>query len=147
MTPRVVVDPGVMVSALLVSISPPAQVLDGWRERRFEMVVSDRLLEELEEVLVRPKFRERVTTEQRTSFLALLRQRGEPQPDPPAAPGLTVDPGDDYLAALALAVRATHLVTGDKGLLGWQNDAVIVTTPRQFIEDLTRVEAQADRLS
>jgi len=147
LTPRVVVDPGVMVSALLVSISPPAQVLDGWRERRFKMVVSDRLLDELEEVLFRPKFRQRVTTEQRTSFLALLRQRGESQPDPPAAPGLTADPGDDYLAALALAVRATHLVTGDKGLLGWQNDAVIVTTPRRFIEDLTRVEAQAERPS
>lgn len=135
MTPRVVVDPGVMVSALLVSTSPPAQVLDGWRERRFKMVVSDRLLDELEEVLFRPKFRQRVTTEQRTSFLALLRQRGESQPDPPAAPGLTTDPGDDYL------------VTGDKGLLGWQNDAVIVTTPRRFIEDLTRVEAQAERPS
>jgi len=75
LTPRVVVDPGVMVSALLVSTSPPAQVLDGWRERRFKMVVSDRLLDELEEVLFRPKFHQRVTTEQRTSFLALLRQR------------------------------------------------------------------------
>jgi len=54
---------------------------------------------------------------------------------PMALAAVPVDPGDDYL------------VTGNKGLLGWQNDAMIVTTPRRFIEDLTRVEAQAKRPS
>jgi putative PIN family toxin of toxin-antitoxin system len=101
-----------MVSALLVGGNPPGQVLDAWREDRFAMIISELLLGELKEVLARPKFRGRVTGEQRTAFIALLRQRGELQPDRPRASRLTVDPDDDYLAALALSAGATHLITG-----------------------------------
>jgi predicted nucleic acid-binding protein len=67
-----------MVSALLVGGSPPAHILDAWRERRFQLAISELLLGELADVLCRPKFHERVSHEQRTAFLALLRQRGSP---------------------------------------------------------------------
>jgi putative PIN family toxin of toxin-antitoxin system len=125
-----------MVSAVLVGGSPPAQVLDGWREHRFWLVTSQLLIGEVEEVLARPKFHARVTRQQRVAFVALLRQRSHVCPDPAPAPGLTPDPGDDYLGALVIATSATHLVTGDAGLLGWNTNAATVTTPRQFLEEL-----------
>jgi predicted nucleic acid-binding protein len=131
-----------MVSALLVGGSPPAHVLDAWHERRFGLVISELLLGELAEVLSRPKFHRRVSPEQRTAFLALLRQRGTPWPDPAPRPGLTPDPGDDYLGALVLSAGATHLVTGDSGPLTWKAEAATVTTPRQFLDELTEKDRQ-----
>ena len=133
MTLRVVVDPGVLVSAFLVAGTPPAQVVDLWQEHRFELVVSPHLLDELNEVLRRRKFSHRVTDERRAAFMALLRLRGDRIVDPPPRPGLTGDPGDDYLAALVLASSATHLVTGDTVLSQWRSDTVEVVTPRDFV--------------
>jgi len=94
-------------------------------------------------VLSRPKFRDRITAEQARAVLALLAARGR-HPDPTAAPGLTVDPGDDYLAALALAAAATHLVTGDKGLPAWETDRLVVTTARRFLEELDGQSSRPD---
>jgi putative PIN family toxin of toxin-antitoxin system len=131
-----------MVSALLAGGSPPAEMLDAWRERRFQLVISELLLGELADVLSRPKFHGRVSAQQRSAFLALLRQRGNLWPDPAPRPGLTADPGDDYLGALVLSAQATHLVTGDSGLLDWKTDAATVTTPRQFLAVLNAQEQQ-----
>jgi putative PIN family toxin of toxin-antitoxin system len=54
---RVVIDPGVFVSALIAPKGAPAQVLDLLLEQRFELVVSPRLLAELTGVLLRDRFR------------------------------------------------------------------------------------------
>jgi uncharacterized protein len=132
-----------MVSALLVAGSPPALVLDAWRERRFDLIVSDHLVQEVDEVLARPKFERRVTAEQRSAFVVLLRQRGDAQPDSPPSQ-LLRDPDDDYLAGLALSAHATHLVSGDKDVLAWRTDAVQVRNPRQFLDELQEARRQEE---
>ncbi len=54
---RVVVDPSVLVSVLISSQGYPARILDAAEERRFELVVSEKLPAELEEVHMRPRLR------------------------------------------------------------------------------------------
>ena len=54
---RVVLDPNVLISALISPQGPSAEVLDAWVRERFELVVSEKLLAELDDVLDRPKFR------------------------------------------------------------------------------------------
>lgn len=83
----------------------------------FEMIISPLLLEELEVVLLRQKFRRYASLEEARDFLAFIGRQGTLVPDPNRpAPLSCPDPDDEYLLALAYAQKAV-LVTGDSHLL------------------------------
>jgi uncharacterized protein len=54
--------------------------------------------------------------------------------DPPADPGLTPDPGDDYLVSLARAAGALCIVSGDAHLRQLADAVPPVLSPGEFIE-------------
>lgn len=114
---RVVLDPGVFVSALITPTGPPAKLLERARGAEFELVVSPLLLAELEDVLLRDKFRRYVGVEKAELFLEMVRREATVVPDPSEPPPFnSVDPKDDYLIALAYTQKAV-LVSGDADLL------------------------------
>lgn len=133
---RAVIDPGVLISALLSSRGAPDELVRALEAGSFESVVSPALLSELERVLRRPKFRERVHDEDITLFIDFIRSASTPLDDPRPTTGLAPDPGDDYLVALALAVEATHIVTGDQQLLTVTELGFKVSTPREFVREV-----------
>ena len=133
---RVVLDPGVLVSALLVAEGPPGRILDRWRQGELELVVSDTLLAELEDVLHRPRLASRVDERDARAYVAGIRRAARVFDDPPAEPGLTPDPGDDYLVALARAAGADLIVSGDAHLAGLADSEPPVLTPRAFADML-----------
>jgi putative PIN family toxin of toxin-antitoxin system len=114
---RVVLDPGVLVSALITPTGGPAKLLEQAREGHLELVVSPLLLGELEQVLAREKFRRYVDLDTVDDYLSLLRKEALAAQDPAGPPPLrSPDPDDDYLIALAHDQNAV-LVSGDKHLL------------------------------
>ena len=114
---RAVLDPNVLISALLSPAGAPARAVAGWVEGRFELAVSEQLLDELERSLGYPKLRKRILREDASEIVALLRDAGTLSEDPGEEPPLrSSDPGDDYLLALAASERSV-LVTGDGHLL------------------------------
>jgi uncharacterized protein len=54
--------------------------------------------------------------------------------DPPLRSGLTPDPGDDYLVALAQEAAAECIVSGDVHLTQLVDPSPPVLTPRAFLE-------------
>jgi predicted nucleic acid-binding protein len=58
---RAVVDPNVFISAQISSLGHPARIARAVDEGIFELVVSERLLSELHDVLMRPRFRRHMT--------------------------------------------------------------------------------------
>ncbi|WP_253719775.1 PIN domain-containing protein [Thermus scotoductus] len=90
--------------------------------------------------LKRPKFRDYVSLEEVQDYLAFLIRWGEVVPDPPETPGLSPDPRDDYLVALARASRARVLVSGDRHLLGLAHPEPPVLSPRAFLELLESLD-------
>lgn len=52
---RVVLDTNVFVSGGTISVGPPSQIINHWRNQDFVLVVSPGLIAEYEEVLNRPK--------------------------------------------------------------------------------------------
>lgn len=129
---RVVLDPGVLVSALISPTGKPAQIYLHWTGGAFELVVSPHLLRELDRVLRRPKF---ATTEQQVErYVNLLRRAAIVTPDaPPPWPRLTRDANDDYLVALARSARVDGLVSGDRDLTSLVAPTPPVWTPAAFL--------------
>ncbi len=124
---RAVLDPNVLISALLSPGGSPANVLRAWIAGHFELIVSPLLLAELERALAYPKLRKRIDVEDARAFVAWLSGSATVATDPDGpSPIPSPDPGDDYLIALA-ASQAALLVSGDAHLLGLAERLPIVT--------------------
>jgi len=136
---RVVLDPGVLISAVLSAAGPPAEALNRWRSGEFDLVVSTRLLGELEEVLVRPKFRASASEDDARAYVDALAAEALLAADPAEVPPVTDDPDVDYLVALAVAAGADFIVSGDSHLTGLAEPPVQILTPRAFVDRLDRV--------
>jgi putative PIN family toxin of toxin-antitoxin system len=82
-----------------------------------ELIVSPLLLQELEGVLNRDKFRRYFDLSTARAYVDLLRHDATVVADPDGPPPLlSADPDDDYLLTLAHSQNAV-LVSGDKHLL------------------------------
>jgi uncharacterized protein len=133
---RAVLDPNILIAALLAPGGAPAQLVSRWLAGEFELVLSEVLLAELERALAYPKLRKRVTADEGAEFVALLRHGAILAPDPPKPARRCTDPGDDYLLALAERARAV-LVSGDQHLLALA-DKLPIHTARAFLDGLAR---------
>lgn len=132
---RAVLDPGVLVSALITPTGTPAKLLNATRSGSFDLVVSPLLLEELRLVLLREKFRRYVDFDVVDRYLELLRRDAEMATDPAGPPPIhCLDPDDDYLIALAHS-RSAMLVSGDGHLLELAG-RIPVFNPAEFLAAL-----------
>ena len=73
----VVIDTNVWVSAFLNRKGFPAQIKDAWVNGRFEVVISTPLLQEVSEVLHRPRIKDKygLVDDEITLFIELLLRR------------------------------------------------------------------------
>jgi uncharacterized protein len=130
---RAVLDPNVVISALLAPSGTPARVLGAWIDGVYELVVSPALLAELERALAYPKIRVRVTEEEADELVDLFRSDADLRDDVAGAPQIrSLDPGDDYLISLAEASQAI-IVSGDRHLLDLR-DRLPAYSPAAFLD-------------
>jgi putative PIN family toxin of toxin-antitoxin system len=130
---RAVLDPNVLISALLSPSGAPAALVARWLAGEFELVVSEQVLAELRRALACPRLRSRISDEEAKAFVDLLDRTATRVADPSLAPERSRDPGDDHLLALAEAAAAV-LVTGDEDLLTLSD--VPVRSPAAFLRSL-----------
>ena len=131
---RAVLDPNVLISALLAPTGVPAALLRRWLDGDFELVVSEQLLAELRRALTYPKLRSHISGDEAEAFIELLQRAGTIAPDAASPPRISRDLGDDYLLALARSTAAV-LVSGDEDLLEVRDAPV--ESPRSFMSKLT----------
>jgi putative PIN family toxin of toxin-antitoxin system len=131
----VLLDTNQLVSSLLSTRGPQRELIDAWRRRAFVLALALGQIEEVGEVLSRPKIRKKypVAPGDREEFLTLLRREALLLPHA-AAPGVCRDLDDDYLLGCAAAGSADYLVTGNENLLalGRYRDVVILGA-REFL--------------
>lgn len=130
---RVVVDTGVLISRLMLPKSVPAQAVSKVAKHG-QLLASAATLEELTDVLARPKFDPYVTVTERQKFLRLLGRLVEQVPIIHRVEACR-DPKDDKFLELAINGRADVIVTGDDGLLVLSpyHDVPIIT-PAAYME-------------
>jgi putative PIN family toxin of toxin-antitoxin system len=134
---RVVIDPGVLVSAF---ISPrkaaPALLVEAFLDGHFDVLVSPLLIAELTDVLGREKFAKHAAEGRATAFVAVLLDRAEMVEDGELVSERTADPDDDYLISLAQKQEADAIVSGDRHLLDAASSDLSVLTPREMADRL-----------
>jgi putative PIN family toxin of toxin-antitoxin system len=133
---RAVLDPNILIAALLSRSGAPAQIMNRWLGGAFELVVSEALLSELERAFAYPKLRRRIAERDAVEFVSLLRLAAVIAPDL-AGSYHSDDPGDDYLLALA-ENEHTVLVSGDRHLLQ-RADSLPIETARTFLDALSEL--------
>lgn len=137
---RLVLDTNCVVSAFLWG-GIPYQIVETAVEGRCRLFTSAALLAELEEILMREKFKPRFLAVQ-TSVARLLVQYIKQVTVIHAAsipPTVIDDPDDDAVLACALAAQADLIVSGDSDLLDLtQYQGIPIVPPA---EALKRVEA------
>jgi putative PIN family toxin of toxin-antitoxin system len=133
----VVLDANVLISAV-ISRGPSHDAVQAWfTDRPFELIICERLIDEVTIVLTtRPRFRRWITLEAAELFLARLVTAADVHPDPPPGPVLTRDPDDDYVIHLARQHGADLIVSGDADLLDWADQDPPVITPALFMQRL-----------
>lgn len=130
---RVIFDTGVVISGLLLPGSMPRQAIQAARTQA-DLLVSLATLEELDDVIRRPKFDAYMTEEERLEFLAAYIRESQ---EVTVSISLKVcrDPTDDKFLELAVEGKATHIITGDPDLLTLNPfRGVAIVNPRQFLE-------------
>jgi putative PIN family toxin of toxin-antitoxin system len=134
---RIVLDTNVFVAAVTSREGASAHLLLAARAGRFQLVASPLLLDELADVLTRPKFRRYLSIEDARRFVDAVRALAVIVDDPPEeADPITDDPDDDFLVLLAEVAGADGLVSGDPDLTAVQRPGLVVMTPRSFLESL-----------
>ena len=100
------------------------------------VLVSIATLEELDDVLCRPKFDDYVDEEQRLDFLAAYIREAE---DVVVTVSVREcrDPADDKILELAVSGNATHVISGDGDLLALSPfRGILILTPADFLRGL-----------
>lgn len=136
--PRVVLDTNVVLSALVFRSGVAAGLRRAWQGDRCTPLASTATVQELIRVLAYPKFR--LSTEDQhhllADYLPWTRSVHIPQP-PPALPAGCRDPFDVPFLHLALAGKASALVTGDDDLLVLQGRMpCVIVQPAAFLAGL-----------
>jgi len=134
---RIVLDTNVFVAAVTSREGVSARLLLGALAGRFQLVASPLLLDELADVLCRPKFRRYLSIEDAHLFVNTIRELAIIVDDPPKEDDpITGDPDDDFLVLLAEVAEADVLVSGDPDLTAVQRPGLVVMTPRAFLETM-----------
>lgn len=137
---KLVLDTNVFISALLWH-GPPHELLRAIEKGTFTLCTTPALLEELRDVLNRPKFSSRLK-ERKTSceeLLAGIIDVAELHPDEKIDPVVKNDPDDDKVLSCASVSGAKYIVTGDPHLLklgNWSNISIL--TPQQFLSHIIK---------
>ena len=115
----VTIDTNVLASGFVGDprVSPPAAILDAWRQRLFTVALSEHIFGEPSDTFALSYFRRRLSAAEAEANVTLLRQRTRIVPLTVSVAGVATHPEDDLVIATAVSASADYLVTGDRPLI------------------------------
>ena len=134
---RVFLDTNILVSALIVSGSPPGRLYEAWREGRFELLTSRAQLEEFQRVTRYPRLRQHIQPAEAGTMCNEVGQLANLVATSPPV-DVSPDPADNYLLSMAETGKADYLVTGDSSVLLalGRHESTRIVTARKMVRVL-----------
>jgi len=134
---KVVLDTNVLLSGLMLPDSLPGRIVSAWRNKGFELILSEAMLTEISRVLAYPKIRAQIgwSDAEIEHFVRLLRFRANVVDIEGIAAEVPRDADDTPVLAALIAGKADCLVTGDRDLLSLCGEYP-VETPAEFARRL-----------
>ena len=140
---RAVVDTNILVRAVIKPTGSVGPVLQRLRRREYSLLISHATLDELVEVLYRPRLRTKYELSDRVlrATIRLIVLRGEL-----LQPGRRIvacrDPRDDKFLEVAVSGRAQVIVSGDEDLLTLHPfERIPIVAPARFLAMLDKGDA------
>lgn len=133
---RVVLDTNIHVSASIQPAGHPARIVNLWVEGRFDVLVSEFILKELNDVLHRPHIylKYHLTEEKIDKVLSRLQNVAIMTPGHLKLEIIDDDPKDNNILCCAVEGNATHIVSGDphlKDLKAYRG--ITILSPAEFV--------------
>ncbi|NHM28200.1 putative toxin-antitoxin system toxin component, PIN family [Desulfofundulus sp. TPOSR] len=134
---RVVLDTNVVISGILIPNGPPGMIVDFWAKGKLTVVISQSLLEEYLEVLLRPRFNKVGTINERQG---ILEQFLDLENTVLVSPDFQLnvienDPDDNRVLECALEGGVQYIVSGDEHLLALKEfQGIIIVSPAEFVK-------------
>ena len=110
---RIVLDTNILVSALITRGTPPDLLYRAWLRDEVELVTSAAQIQEVADVLGRPRMRKFVDPDEAAQMIAAIHRRATVLGGVPVA-RRSPDPKDDAILAAAIAGGVALVVSGDK---------------------------------
>ena len=110
---RIVLDTNILVSALITKGTPPDQLYQAWLADEVELVTSMAQIDEVTDVLSRPRLRKFINPDEAGQMVAAIHRRATVLSDVPVAKR-SPDPKDDPILAIAVVGDAALVVSGDR---------------------------------
>jgi putative PIN family toxin of toxin-antitoxin system len=117
---RAVIDTNLFVSGFFAAHGYSYQLQQLWVSGAFELAVSEEILKEIENTLLKPHIRKRLFLEdgEQESIISLIREKAfVVTADLYQTDKIKTDPTDNKFLACALEVKADYIVSGDNHLL------------------------------
>lgn len=115
--PKVVIDTNIWISFLIgKKLSSLKSLISN---QNIQIIISDELIDEIEDVTNRPKLRKYFPQDKVQDFINLLRIISTHHSIEQIKP-ICRDPKDDFLLALSIEMKADYLITGDNDLLSME---------------------------
>ena len=132
----VVLEPNVLVSALLSPVGPPGKIINFWEADEFGVVISPQLLIELERTLNYPKISKhlKLSQEEIGFFLDQFKTYANVVDPELSLENIEKDPDDNRVLECAITGQASYIVTGDEHLLEQEEyQGVVILSPSSFL--------------
>lgn len=114
--PRIVIDTQILLRAIVNRRSLPAKIVFDLA-KVYELVVSEGTLDEITELVQRPKIRAKFSLSDEAIDELLVRLSGGDHVVVTTVPAISRDPKDDVFLACAEAGKANYIVSEDNDLL------------------------------
>ena len=138
---RAVIDTNLFISGLFAGKGYSSQLQDLWVSGAFELAVSEKILKEIENTLLKPHIHKRLFLEdgEEASIISLIREKAfVVTADRYQTDKIKKDPTDNKFLACALEVKADYIVSGDNHLLELKHfHGIQIVDAKAFIEKVT----------
>jgi putative PIN family toxin of toxin-antitoxin system len=131
---RVVLDSNVILSGLMSPKGTTGQIVQAWKDNRFNLLICEAQLDEIRRVLAYPKIQKRLnwSADKINLFVKQLSFRAENVDISGIEAHVPQDVDDEMLLATLIATKADYLVSGDGDLLALRESYAIIT-PAEFL--------------